>query len=357
MGTLDRYIGLSVARGYILVTLILFSLFSFLEFVDQLEDIGRGDFALLDAIIFVLSTQPRRMLDLVPFIALLGTVIALGGLAGTNEIIAMQAAGIAPRIIGRSVLKAGFLLIVMVALLDQFVVSPLQQYAHQRREMRILGSGDLTTGRGFWSRDHKRFINVREMLHGRIPADIDIYQFDDRGRLALFTWAGRAETFDFALKRWLLIDVTQRVFKEEGRILRRVGSMRWDSFLTPNQIQVLAVPPESLSVLDLYHYVDYLKNSRQLADRYEMVLWQKLTLPFSAGAMVLLAVPFVFGPMRSVSAGKMIVLGATTGIALYMLKQVVENTGLVLGLNQPLTVAIPIVITLGIALLMLRRVD
>ena len=133
--------------------------------------------------------------------------------------------------------------------------------------------------------------------------------------------------------------------------------MRWESFLTPNQIQVLAVPEESLSVLDLYHYVDYLSTSGLEVDQYEMALWQKLSLPLMTGAMVLLAVPFVFGPMRSVSAGKMISMGTMTGFVFYIMKQVIENIGLVLGLNTALTVMIPVVLTVSAAVLLLRKVD
>jgi lipopolysaccharide export system permease protein len=284
-------------------------------------------------------------------------VIALGGLAANSEIIAMQSAGVAPRRIGWAVIKAGLVLMVAVTLLDQFVVSPLQQWAHQRRSMAILGTGDLATMEGFWSRDGMRFINVRQMIHGRIPSNIDIYQFDERGRLKLFTQADRAETFDFTYKQWLLIGVRQRVIEDKSIVQRDVGSMRWESFLSPNQIQVLAVPEESLSVLDLYNYVKHLKNSRQLVGRYEMVFWQKITLPLTTGAMVLLAVPFVFGSIRSMSAGKMIMAGAITGLGLSLLKQVIENTGLVMGFNPILTVTVPLGLILAVAWVMLRRVD
>jgi lipopolysaccharide export system permease protein len=117
------------------------------------------------------------------------------------------------------------------------------------------------------------------------------------------------------------------------------------------------VPQESLSILDLYHYVEYLRDGGLETQRYEMVLWQKLTLPLATGAMVLLAVPFVFGPMRSVGSGKMIFMGAMTGIVFYMIKQIVENTGLLLGVTPALTVAVPVVLIVTAALLLMRRVD
>jgi lipopolysaccharide export LptBFGC system permease protein LptF len=57
------------------------------------------------------------------------------------------------------------------------------------------------------------------------------------------------------------------------------------------------------------------------------------------------------------SAGKMIMAGAITGLGLSLLKQVIENTGLVMGFNPILTVLVPLVLILAVAWMMLRRVD
>ncbi len=51
MKILDRYIGLHVLGGYLLVMLILITLFAFIDFVDQLDNLGKGDYRLVDAIV------------------------------------------------------------------------------------------------------------------------------------------------------------------------------------------------------------------------------------------------------------------------------------------------------------------
>jgi lipopolysaccharide export LptBFGC system permease protein LptF len=53
----------------------------------------------------------------------------------------------------------------------------------------------------------------------------------------------------------------------------------------------------------------------------------------------------------------MIFMGAMTGIVFYMIKQIVENTGLLLGVTPVLTVSVPVVLTVTAALLLMRRVD
>lgn len=67
--------------------LVLFSLF---ELMTQLDDIGKGSYQVLDVIVFICLTLPRRMLDLMPISTLLGGIIALGLLADNRELLAMQ---------------------------------------------------------------------------------------------------------------------------------------------------------------------------------------------------------------------------------------------------------------------------
>ena len=79
MTILDRYIGLALARGALLVILVLLPLFTLLDLVRQLDEIGTGSYGLLDAILYEVFLMPTYLLNLVPFTALLGTSMALGG--------------------------------------------------------------------------------------------------------------------------------------------------------------------------------------------------------------------------------------------------------------------------------------
>ena len=116
MKTLDRYIGINFLRSFVLIIVILVALFSFLELVSQLDDVGKGNFLVHDALVFVCLTLPRRMLDLMPISTLLGSIIALGLLADHSELLAMQAGGMSVQRICGSVLAAGTLLILLTGM-------------------------------------------------------------------------------------------------------------------------------------------------------------------------------------------------------------------------------------------------
>jgi lipopolysaccharide export system permease protein len=117
----------------------------------------------------------------------------------------------------------------------------------------------------------------------------------------------------------------------------------------------LELPPESLAPSDLYLYIKALRERGQNADNYSLALWQKLVMPLTTGAMVLLSLPFVFGPPRGMTVGLRITLGASVGISFYLANQIIGYLGLLLEFPAPLTTLTPVALILTIALWQLRQ--
>ena len=348
MKKLDRYIGIGFAQGFLLVVLILVSLFSFLEFVLELDDIGRGNYHLLDALVYVGLTVPRRVLDMVPMGALLGGIIALGMLADSNELMAMRAAGLSVQRICFSLLLAGATLMVITSIMEEYVAPKMEQRALLSRSLAQSGEGMLLTEGGLWARRGNSFIYVGRTLSAGIAADLDIYEGDGSGGLRSFIHASEADVHND--KRWVLKDIRKKVIEEQRIITQSIPTLTLDSFLSAKQVKILALPPRSLSPSDIYKYIGALRQSGQNEDAYILALWQKLAVPLTTGAMVLLALPFVFGPPRSTTMGSRITVGAMVGIGFYLVNKVIGYVGLLLDLHPALTTLIPVAIILWIAL-------
>jgi hypothetical protein len=97
MTLLERYIAVATVKALGVVSAGLTSLFSLLEFVDQLHDVGKGHYRLIDALVYVLLTAPARILQLMPAAMLFACLFALGALATRGELTAMRAGGLSPR--------------------------------------------------------------------------------------------------------------------------------------------------------------------------------------------------------------------------------------------------------------------
>jgi lipopolysaccharide export system permease protein len=351
---IDRYIRQRFLQSFFLIILILAVLFSFFEFLSQLDDVGRGDYRLADAVRYVALTLPKRLLDLMPISTLLGGIIALGMLADGNELLGMQASGISVRRISISVLGAGLLLMVGAGVLAEIAVPIWEQEARNARAQAIAGADVTVVRQGFWARRKTVFIHVDQMLSHGLAADIDIFEFNSNGRLERLIQARSADIGDD--KQWILHGVSMKQITEQGFSSTEVPSMTLDSFLSAEQIDLLTLPPHSLSTPDLTRYIRALDESGQSVAPYSLALWRKLGMPLTTGAMVLFCLSFIFGSTRSQSAGYRITIGAFVGISLYLLDRLSVNLGLLLNIPPWVTAMVPVVVISGVAFWRLRAV-
>lgn len=351
--TIDRYLIRQISAGMFIATLVLIPLFSFLDLLEQLDDVGEGFYQIEDAFLYVVLLLPRRFIQLAPFIALLGNVAALGRLAINSELIVMRSAGLSPARISLSSLKVGLALLLVLGILEQFVAPPLQQMAIAHRSEALAQSAELGKDLGIWTRNNQHILRMGTKEIGRRVSDIEILNLDENGFLIEHI---RAESANIvSADEWILYDVTKKTINAESVISQRFYSLSWKPFLNPAQVSTLTKPAESLSLTDLYRYVRYLHSTGQQEQAYSLALWRKLGGGLTTIAMVLLSVPFVFGSIRS-GIGNRLVLAGVTGIAVYLLDQIIANAGLLLDLNPALVALVPGVLLIFIAKIWLQRI-
>ena len=354
MRILNRYIGLRLVWGWLLVLLILTAMFSIIELVGQLDDVGEGSFQLADLFIYIAYTTPGRILNLAAITSLLGSIVALGTLANGDELLAMRACGFSVFRISRVVLTTGIVMMFGVLILAQFVVPPLDQRAWINREVALSDTGPLLPEGGFWTRDKNRFINVRSSTYGKGLDDLSVYEFDEEGKPSRFITARNAEIGPDG--RWICRDIRQITFLEQGIIDQKMPTLTLDVFLNTKQVDLLSVTPSMFSISTLYQYIQVLRQRGQNPDPYILSLWQKLTLPLKVGAMIFFSLPFVFGAAREASSGRRVTLGTILGISYYYFDQALGYTGLLIGLHPAFTTLLPLAIIIMLTLWLMLRI-
>ena len=333
-----RYIAYQVLIGFMIAASILLPLFSFFDLLDQLDNVGRGTYRIQDAFLYTAMLLPRRFIQIAPFVALLGTVVALGKLAVDSELIAMRVAGLSPLLILIAPLSFGISLLLSVAILEQFVAPQLQQKAITYRAIALEQSAELGKNLGIWTRNEQNILRIGHMLHAKRAADIEILQLDQEGFLLAHTLSQYADIIDDDI--WELSNVVVRTFKDDQILATRFNTLNWSSFLNPEDILTLTKPPESLSPLELVRHVEFLRSTGQDADSYALALWRKVGSALMTVAMLLLSIPFVFGSIRTGLSNKL-VFAALIGIAVYLLDQIIANAGLILRLNPAFIALVP----------------
>lgn len=352
MKLIDALVGRTVIGGTLLVMSVLLALFVFIEFVSEFDRIGQGDYTAGMAFKHVLFSVPRLAYELMPLAALLGSLIGLGLLASNNELTAMRACGISVGRIAWGAIKAALLLVLFAVWLGEWVVPTAEDYAANARATALSGSSALRTQTGFWTREGDSFVNVRAIEQGPKLSDILIYEFDGERRLRRMA---RAKSATYEQGRWVLHDVAGSVIGPDGVQRVREKQRDWNLRLDPELLDIVAVKPESLSISGLYRYMEYLRENALETGRYEIEFWTKVMLPLATAVMVFAALPFVFGPLRSVGIGQRMLVGVLTGLGFYLLNQAAAQFGLAFGMNAALVAFMPTLALLAVSLVLMRR--
>ncbi len=350
---IDRYLGRATLMGFLLVLSVLLVLFSLIEILVQLNDVGKGTFRLADAFIHVALTAPKRVADLIPLSALLGSILALGLLADHQELTAMHAAGMSVQRIAAAVLATSLLIMVLVFLISEFIAPPLDQEARFRRSRAIYGRDVMMTKSGLWARYGDVLIHVRRVQADGVAHDIEVYRLDDAGRLHQFIHAPQARIEDG--NDWRLQGAQVRTFSDEAVTAETIPDYRLPAFLSTSQVAVLQLPPDSLSLSELWRYIQTLRERGQNAKSYALAFWQKIFLPVTTGAMVLVSLSFVFGSTRMRSAGQRVFAGVITAVVFQLSTQLIGHLGLLHDIPPLITTLLPIALILALAVQLLRR--
>jgi len=353
MSILDRYIAVTMVRSTVLTVLVLVGLLLFFSLVEELDQVGRGDYLVLDAFVVGILSAPRYLFEVFPVAALIGSLVGLGGLASHSELVAMRAAGFSLRAIMFAVLKTGLLMMLVALIFGELIAPQSEQLAQQLRLEKQQRQVTLKSQYGFWAKDESAFINIRKIESGVQLRDIYIYEFNDQDRLQLATHAEQAK---YQGDHWTLHGISQSQISDTGVETRTLDQARWGSVLDPSLLSVLVVEPTMLPIWSLSRYIDFMQANGQSAIDYQVAYWLKLANPLSTLVMLLLAVPFVLGNLRSNSMGQRIFLGAVVGASFFMLTRAMSYVAVIYQINPALTALLPTAIFMTVTLLMVRKV-
>ncbi len=353
IGLLDRYIGSAVVGGVAVVLALLLGLFTLFELISELEGLGQGDYGVGAALVFVMLRTPRLCYELFPAAALIGTSLSLSLLSRSGELTVMRCAGVSRQAVVFSVMKAGLVFVVFSMCLGEFVSPHAEQYARAYRSVKRTAHISLRTPSGMWARDGNSYVNIRQVLPGNEIRSIFIHEFDPDNQLRTSTYASSGVYED---GRWILENITQTQFADDGVTQNTMSRAAWDSILNPDVINVVTIDRNHLSVWALYKYIDYLNSNGQSAEQYEYALWAKVMYPIATGVMVFLAIPMVFGGIaRTAGTGQRVLIGTVFGLVFHLVNEAMGHLGVVSALPPFLSASGTTMVVLLIAVLLLRR--
>ena len=326
MNILERYIGKTILLYIFVVLLVIMGLAGIIKYVEEFRHVGKGSYDALSAAYYTVLMLPSDLENFFPVGALIGSLLGLGALASNSELVVMQSAGFSRFKIGFAVMKTAIPLMILSMVIGEWVAPQTEQFARNMRAVAQSGGSMLATQAGFWAKDGSDFIYIRHITDEQNLNDILIYHFEERELKSILS--AEKATFQSG-NEWQLQNVQQAVINNEKIAQSQLADQPWKTSITPSKLGIVSLKPESLSISGLADYVGFLKDTGQDAKRFEITFWRKLYEPLAMAVMMLLAISFIFGPLRSSAMGLKIVIGVIAGFSFYVANIVFGNLTLV----------------------------
>ncbi len=353
--TIERYLARQIYAATAFVLAGFLALFAFFDLVNELGDLGVGDYHLREILTFVALSVPAHAYELFPVVVLIGTLYVLSHLASNSEYTVMRASGFSPYDAGRTLVKIGLAFVAATFVLGEWA-APVAEQAAQTLKLRAKSSligQELKSG--LWFKDERSFINIREARRDNALNGVRIYEFDAQYRLVRALAAERGEYRGEGI--WRLFGVAQTKLTDDGPRVEKFAEFDWRTALTPDLLNVLIVAPERMSALRLYKYTEHLAGNKQKTERYEIAMWKKLVYPIATLVMMALALPFAYMHARAGLVGIKVFLGIMLGIAFHMLNSLFSHIGLLQNWPPFASAVAPSCAFLGAAMLMMWWVE
>lgn len=351
MGIIKSYIARSVFGAIALVLLVIVALDVISRFVDELDRI-QANYTYLEALVYAGMSIPSSVYEFLPLACLVGCLIGLGMLAGSSELVVMRAAGVSIIQVVWAVMRPVFLYIGIGLFLGEYITPMVNQYSESRRAIAMGHQSALEGQRGVWNREGNEYMHFSAVMPNGKLLGITRLEYGDRGELLRSTYA---ESAVYQGGFWLQEEGVRSVMGEQ-RIEREEFAVReWHTELSPELLDVLVLTADELPMQRLRSYANYLERQGQDAGEYRLAFWQKALQPLATGSLVMIAISFIFGPLRHVTMGFRIFSGVIVGIVFRTSQDLLGPSSLIFGFPPLVAVLLPILVSALLGLILLKR--
>lgn len=339
MKKIDRYIIGHVFAFIALVAFALLAIYSFVGFLQDMDDVGKGKFGVLQLMLFTFMMMPSGLYTLLPIIAMLGTLMGLGTLAGQSELTAMRAAGVSLLRMGGATLAAGFAIGLFGYVLGDWIAPEAQRAALDYKFTARDGYPSHLGGqRAVWLRDGDSVFHIKQLIAQDHIADVDVFTLAaDMSMTSTY----RVQDGRYINGEWHFTDVRKTLLTLDSASTEHLPKLVWKGSLSPEVLHLLLLKADSLTMPGLLRLIGYLDGNHLDSTRYRIEMWRKLVAPVTVMSLMLFAIPFVLGSPRSSGAGQRLLIGILIGVSFYVLNEVSVNLGQIYQWTPFLSAAIP----------------
>jgi lipopolysaccharide export system permease protein len=342
VNTLDRYLYRTVLVYTAMAMAVLLTLGALFLFISQQGDIGVGSYGAGDAFVFTILNLPQQAFELLPIGALIGALMGLGNLAAGSELVVTRASGVSVWRVAWPVGLAGLTLSLIMYGIGEYAAPPLAQFAKREKTTDKLADVSFAGSSSAWVKDGNLILRVQTGEVDQAFGGVSLFRLDGPTRLRSIQRAERILVADPG--RWSLHRVATSHFYDDHIESELVSGIIMQSTVNPEFLGLAATDPELLTLRGLASYIDHLRRNSLDTASYEIGYWSRIARLFAVIVVTLLALPFVFGPLRTTGAGTRTVIGVLLGVVFFVITGTIQKGGQLFGLDPALVGWLPTVV-------------
>jgi lipopolysaccharide export system permease protein len=339
VNTLDRYLYRTVLVYTGMAMAVLLTLGALFLFISQQGDIGVGSYTAADAFLYTFLNLPQQSFETMPIGAMIGALMGLGNLAAGSELVVTRASGVSVWRIAWPVGLAGLTLSLLMYGIGEYVAPPLAQFAKREKNTSKLADVSFAGSSGAWVKEGNLILRVQTGEVDQSFGGVSLFELDGSNRLTSIQRAERISVADPG--HWRMQNVATTRFGPNHIDSNVVNEEEMRSTVNPDFLGLAATDPQLLTLRGLASYIDHLRRNSLDTALYEIGYWSRIARLFAVIIVTLLALPFVFGPLRTTGAGTRTVIGVMLGILFFLITRTIENGGQLFGLNPALVGWLP----------------
>ncbi|OGT47720.1 MAG: LPS export ABC transporter permease LptG [Gammaproteobacteria bacterium RIFCSPHIGHO2_12_FULL_41_15] len=351
MNILTRYIAQFVLLATGLVLIILIGVESFIEFLGQLPDLSVAHYGILQAIFFVLLQIPADVYQFFPVACLLGSLIGLGWLASSNELLIVRASGYSVMRVTMAVVAAAMVMLLIVTIIGEMVAPPLVSFAETKKAEAMQRLTGVQALQGVWLYHGDDFIHVDQINSETSQTGILVYDFiGTKLQRIISAKKGVAQERFWDLQQVSELDFTGKKIQQ-----RYLGHVNINMVFNPNLLQIGQVDPTQESMWVLYQNIKYRMRAGLNSSQLEFAFWERFFRPITVLVMICLGIPFVFGSLRDATMGSRVLTGIILGFGFYSMNQFFGPFSLIYPVPPLLAAVLPTILFAAIGVFLLLR--
>jgi lipopolysaccharide export system permease protein len=249
---------------------------------------------------------------------------------------------------------AGLGLAVLMGLLGESLAPSLSGYANEMRQQALRSDNGSTSGPATWLRDGDRILSLRRQTSDLgYGGGVLLFELGPDQTLKQIA---RADSADIdPQSRWVLTNYAETSFLANGVDTHSAREATQTYSLNPNLL-VSVVREDRLDTPALWRYIRYLKDNSLNSKHFEIAFWKRLADIASVVLMTVLALPFVFGGLRSAAAGSRLLVGLVVGLGYYMLGELLSSGGEVFDVEPAIVAWAPSAVLLVATAILVARI-